>query len=147
MGRSLEIIAGLRRRAVDAAHQELVARIRRADLAAAALRDASAALVREREVATSLLAGDEAVEAFANWLPRGQRAVETARAAQADAQAAVAHARARLAGARAAAEAIMDLLARQAGERRLARQRGEQGELDEIAGEIARRARPPLDIS
>jgi hypothetical protein len=37
--------------------------------------------------------------------------------------------------------------ARQAGERRLARQRGEQGELDEIAGEIARRARPPLDIS
>jgi flagellar export protein FliJ len=143
MARSLDIIAGLRRRAVDAAHQDLVACLLRADLAAASLREATAALVREREVASSLLGGDEAVEAFASWLPRGLHAVEAAGAAQADAEAAVARARAQLAAARAAAEAILQLLAQQAADRAALRQRGEQAELDEIAG----RSRRALDIS
>ena len=133
MPKPLDIIARLRRQAVDAARRDLAEALRLEEAATQSARAAAGAIMREQEAASHIDASDAAAEAFAKWLPHGRLALELAREAQSRAQDSAIRARACLGAARAAAEAIEQMLARQQAEQRAQALRHEQAELDEIA--------------
>lgn len=139
MSRALEVVSRLRKLAVDQARRDLAARLAAEAAADAAEQAARMALLREREAARALRTEDAASGAFAAWLPHGLQAIAAARDASVRAQAAAAQGRAALTDAHTAAEAVEQMLVREAAAQILEANRREQAVLDEV-GQRQRRA-------
>ena len=133
MADPLDTVLRIRRVTVDDAKRGLAALLQAEDAAQGAAAEAEARVVREGQAATDLGAGDEAVEAYAAWLPVGRAQAEAARASHDRLRCEVALARAALTVARGAAEAAQRLLETRAGERRRELERRSQVEMDEVA--------------
>ncbi len=139
----LRTLLRLRTAALDAARQALADGLTAERRAIDGEHAAREALRFEEAAATSLDAGDGAVEAFAAWLPRGREAVRIATAERDRCAAELVGARAKLALARAGAEAITSVLDSRASGARAAESRKAQAELDE-AGRDVQWPREPL---
>jgi len=129
MSKALRVVARLRKLAIDEARLGLAALLAAETRAAEADRAAQASLLREREAASALDAADGA---FAAWLPRGLEARDVARDASTQAEVAAQQGRVTLAAARAAAEAVEDMLEKEAAEQMAETERREQAVLDEV---------------
>ena len=123
-------------------------RIRRASLADALRRqqqmqaqceDEEARYAVETLAALDLASGDEAVDAFARWLPIGRQAVATARAAEQEATSEVDRSRILLGLSRAAHRSVELLIEKRDDEARQTQDRRLQHAIDDLAG---RRVRP-----
>ena len=132
MSKALQVVARLRKMAIDEARIALAARLAAEARATEADRAALASLRHEHEAALALGAEDAAIGVFANWLPRGLAARNVARDASVVAQAAAQQGRTALAAARASAEVVERMLARHAAERLAEANRREQAVLDEV---------------
>jgi len=136
--RTLDTMMRMRRMVVEEARRDLLACIQAETAAADRERAAMNALHDERDLASAPDTDDAAVEAFARWLPVGNKALETAREALGRAVGASTQARARLNAARAAEEAVQRRIETLAEAEREEFLRREQAELDEAARNAAR---------
>lgn len=134
MADPLDTVLRIRRVTVDDAKRELAALLQAEDAAQADADAAEARIAQEGVAAADLAVGDDAVEAYATWLPVGRAQAAAARAAHDRVRCEVAMARAALTVARGAAEAAQQLLDTRAGERMREVERRSQAEMDEIAG-------------
>lgn len=132
MSDTLRTLVKVRRMDVDAARRGLAECLAVEAEARAAALEAERAISQEAQVAGALSADDATVEAFAAWLPVGQRQLERMRRAESLAGAASDRARAVTTLARAAAEAAQALLERREEEAEREAQRKAQLELDEM---------------
>lgn len=138
----LNTLLRLRNATLDGAKQALadgLAAERRAIDAEHAARDT---MRREEDAATSLDAGDGAVEAFAAWVPRGRQAIGLATVERDSRAADLVAVRAKLALARADVEAIASLLETRAAAALTEENRRSQAELDELGRGTNRASRP-----
>ncbi len=103
---TLTTLLTIRQREVKEAQTALAVMIRQAEDAAERVRTAEARLLNERELALCANSDDTLVEAYAHWLPLGQRALEEARRAERASMTDLAQARSALALARAAQESV-----------------------------------------
>jgi hypothetical protein len=138
MKRTLQVMARMRRLVVEEARRHLSDCLAAEAIAAKARRDAAGLLAREREAASDPSAPDNAVEAYAAWLPRGRAGLELAEAALRRAEAASGHARAQLGAARAAEEAVQRRLAAARDAERAEQIRRDQAAIDEAAARTRR---------
>lgn len=138
----LATVLRIRRVTVDDARRALGEALRAADKMLEQAEAADKAIAAEGEIAADLEAGDNAVEAFAAWLPIGRARAHAAREACERAQSEVAKARAALTVARAAAEAADALLQRRRADAASQVARRVQADMDEIAGRITAPADP-----
>lgn len=122
-----------RQTAVDEAQKALADAHRVEQEAIAAVRAETDTLEQEMHVASSLSAGDDAVEAFAKWLPVGRKRISDAHLKQREATMTLDRVRAVLTLARASARAVETLMETRAAEQARGRTRKEQIELDEFA--------------
>lgn len=99
-----------------------------------AVRQATETLELEMREASSLTAGDEAVEAFARWLPIGRKQVADAHVRQREATAVLDQVRTILILARSAVGAVESMIENKRQEKLVLENRREQAELDELAG-------------
>ena len=129
---ALMTVARLRRLAQDEARQGLSRAL--ADEAAAITRadDATRQIADEAAAASSLMADDAVVDAFAAWLPGARQHAADTRSACERAGAEVGRTRAILTMSRTAAEAVETLLVQRAEAQARDRARRLQAELDEI---------------
>ena len=132
MSGGLDSVLRLRQMALDEAKRELAECVQAVTEASERTKTATSAIHRERAAAEALEAPDAAVEAFAAWLPRGLRAVDAAREAEARIEAALTQARVRVTNARSAVEAIETVLQGREEARQAALRRAEQAEMDEV---------------
>lgn len=129
----LESLLRLRQLAADEARRSLAECLRLESEATRAVAAIEAAIERETEVATDLLAGDAEVEAFAAWLRRMRPREHAAHDAEQDAEAETARARVVLGAARAAVKAVEEMLEQQAIAAQVEAEHRAQAELDEVA--------------
>ncbi|WP_419727858.1 flagellar export protein FliJ [Lichenicola sp.] len=99
--------------------------------------EAGEALAHEMRSAMNLGVDDDAVEAFARWLPLGRRAIKQAHEALRDATSRLDQARAILTLARSGVRTVESLDAQRKDERRQEEDRRAQHELDEIGARTA----------
>lgn len=137
MADPLKTVLRLRRVTVDDAKRALGAVLRAEDAALARAAAAEALINEEAEAAADLAAGDDAVEAFATWLPVGRARAAAARAEHEQYRSEVAMARAGLTTAMAAAEAAENLVKRRDAEHAAVTMRREQAAMDEVAARAA----------
>ena len=130
----------LRRLTADQARRELADCLRAETEAKQAIAAIDAEIARETEVATSLAGGDAEVEAFAAWLRRIRPSQQAGRVAEAATVAQTTEARAVLAMARAAVRAVEELLTQRGAEERMAAERQDQRDIDEVAQRTERQA-------
>jgi hypothetical protein len=128
---TLVSIAKLREQAITDAKRRLAETIAEESRAQQAAQAADRELLHEAETAADVTAGDEVVEAYARWLPKGLAQAAEARLAWESATTEVSHARATLDAARAAAELADEALAAFDKAALEARLRKEQSEMDE----------------
>ncbi len=133
----LATVLRLRRVTVDDAKRCLAAVLRAEEAAQRKAEAAESSIDDEAAAASDLAGGDEAVEAFAAWLPVGRSKAAAARAEHDQLRSEVAMARAGLTAARAAAEAADALVEHRAMRRSIEAARREQASQDEIAGRRA----------
>ena len=133
----LATVLRLRRVTVDDAKRSLAAVLRAEEAAQMKAEAAESSIDEEAAVASNVAGGDEAVEAFAAWLPIGRSKAHAARAEHEQLRSEVAMARAGLTAARAAAEAADALVEHRAMQQAIAASRREQASQDEIAGRRA----------
>ncbi|MCQ8279943.1 flagellar export protein FliJ [Acetobacteraceae bacterium KSS8] len=122
-----------RQSAVDEAQKALAEAYRVEQEAIAAVRRATETLELEMREASSLTAGDDAVEAFARWLPVGRKDVADAHARQREATTNLDQLRAVMTLARASVRAVEALMEKKAQIAAQHQKQKEQAELDEFA--------------
>jgi hypothetical protein len=137
----LSALLRVRRVALDEARRALADCLGAEAIAAEALTEAEAEIVRERATAASLKADDAAVESFASWLRAARSRAEQARIVHERVTAETARARAIVAVARGSFEAAQTALDQKAKDEREAQQRREQLSLDEAVQSRLVRAR------
>jgi hypothetical protein len=135
------ILLRVRRVALDEARRALADCLAAEAIAAKALMEAEADIVRERATAASLDADDAAVEAFAAWLRIARGRIDQARALHERLIAETARARAIVAVAQGSLEIAQTASDQRAVDEREARQRREQLNLDEAVQSRQARAR------
>jgi hypothetical protein len=140
--RTLEVMSRMRRLVVEDARQHLAGCLAAETSAAAARHEAASALAREHDAATDPDATDQAVEAYAAWLPRGRARLDVAEAALSRAEAASGQARAQLGAARAAEEAVQRRVAAVRAAERAEVLFRDQAALDEAAARTRRATLP-----
>jgi flagellar export protein FliJ len=136
----LAALLRLRRLTTDQARRELADCLRAESEAKQAITAIDAEIARETEIATSLAGGDAEVEAYAAWLRRIRPTQQAARVAEATTVAQTTEARAVLAIARAAVRAVEELLTQRGVEERMAAERQDQRDIDEVAQRTERHA-------
>ena len=127
---TLATIVKLRQQAITDAKKQLAVTIADESRAQAKAQDADRQLLQEAEAAADVTVGDDVVEAYARWLPKGLEQASTARSAWDAATVEVSHARATLDAARAAAEIAEDAAEASQKAEMEKRLRQEQAELD-----------------
>ncbi|MCX7381131.1 MAG: hypothetical protein NT133_06880 [Alphaproteobacteria bacterium] len=133
MGKSVVMMARVRRIVTEEARHALAAAIAAETATEAALRDITDTIARERELASALDGDDLVVEAYIVWLAEAGQQLEAARARRDAAAAAAAQARSRLNLAKAAEQAVERHIANAAEAARQDELRREQITLDEAA--------------
>ena len=136
----LAALLRLRRLTTDQARRELADCLRAESEAKQAITAIDAEIARETEIATSLAGGDAEVEAYAAWLRRIRPTQQAARVAEATTVAQTTEARAVLAIARAAVRAVEELVTQRGVEERMAAERQDQRDIDEVAQRTERHA-------
>jgi len=136
----LAALLRLRRLTTDQARRELADCLRAESEAKQAITAIDAEIARETEIATSLAGGDAEVEAYAAWLRRIRPTQQAARVAEATTVAQTTEARAVLAIARAAVRAVEELRTQREVEERMAAERQDQRDIDEVAQRTERHA-------
>lgn len=129
---ALVSIVKLRHQAIADAKRRLAETITEEGRAQAQAQEADRRLLHEAEVAADVTAGDDVVEAYARWLPKGLRQSAEARLVWEAATTEVGHARATLDAARAASELTENALEAFDKAELAGRMRKEQNELDEL---------------
>ena len=137
---TLAAIVKLRQQAITDARRRLAITIADESRAQAKSQEAERQLLREAEAAANVTAGDEVVEAYARWLPKGLQQASAGRLEWEAATVEVNHARATLDAARAAAEMAEDAADTFEKAEVTKSRRKEQAELDERGV----RTRPPI---
>ncbi len=132
----LESLIRVRRIALDETRRTLAQCLEAEETAARTRAEAESEIVRERQAAENIGAGDAAVEAYAAWLPGARERLLRAVAAQERMAADIARARAALTVARGSYEAAEDANARRLADERTARQGREQAAIDEFASQV-----------
>jgi len=132
MADKLALLKRLRHEAVLADRARLAAAIAALDDAEAACTATRTALRRETDEAARLDRGDEAVIAFAAWLPHGRAAIAAAEERLAQATLAASRARAALSLSRAAERAVIELITSRADARARDQATRAQTALDDI---------------
>lgn len=135
----LRTMLRIRQSTLDEAQSALAAAYVVEQEAAARVREVTEALDLEMRAATSLSAGDDAVENFARWLPTGRRRIGEAHRMLQDATVTLDRLRAVLALARASVRTVETLIDQRRREQETLRAKLEQHALDEAAA--ARRSR------
>ena len=133
-GRALEMLLRIRQSSLDDAQRAVAEALQQQQQMQAESEAKEARYAMETVAALDIAAGDEAVDAFARWLPVGRKAIETARRAEQEASGRVDNARVVLTLARAAHRSVEALVELRVGEARLGQERKAQQETDEIAG-------------
>jgi len=132
-GNALDVLLRIRRASLDDAQRALADALRLQQRMQLQSEAEEARYAKETVAALDLAAGDEAVDAFARWLPIGRKAIEMARAAEQEASGRVDNTRVVLGLARAASRAVETLVANRNEEANLIRERKAQREMDETA--------------
>ncbi len=138
-GNTLATLLRIRRSSLDDAQRGVADALRRQQQMQAQSELEELRLARESVAALDLTSGDETVDAFARWLPVGRKAVEEARAAEAEASDDVDRARIVLGLTRAAYRAVELLVEKRAEETRLQESRKAQQAMDEVGRRSAGR--------
>ena len=133
-GHALEMLLRIRRSSLDDAQRVVAEALRTQQHLQTQSEAEEARYAMETVAALDLASGDEAVDAFARWLPVGRKAVETARQAEQEAAGKVDNARIVLGLARAACRAVEALVEARDEHIRQVEDRKTQQEMDEIAG-------------
>ena len=131
-GDALATLLRIRRNSLDDAQCAVADAMRRRQEMQERCEAEEARFADETVAALDLASGDEAVDAFARWLPVGRKAVEKARADEHDAAGELDRARVVLGLARAAYRSVELLIEERAREARLLQDRKAQQEMDEI---------------
>ena len=133
-GDTLATLLRIRRTSLDDAQRALAEALRHQQETQARSEAEASRYARETVAALDLTAGDEAVDAFARWLPVGRKAVEQARLAEQEASGDMDRTRIVLGLARAAYRSVELLIEKRAEQARQVQDRKEQQAMDEIAG-------------
>lgn len=128
----LKTLLRIRQATLDDAQRAVSDAYRAEQEASRRAEEAGEALAHEMRAAMNLGGDDDAVEAFARWLPLGRRAIKQAHDAQRDATARLDQARAILTLARSGVRTVESLDAQRKDERRQEADRHAQHALDEI---------------
>jgi flagellar export protein FliJ len=128
----LQSILRVRQSTLDEAQKALADAYVAEQLASRQVAEATEALDLELRAAMSLVAGDDAVESFARWLPVGRKRVTDAYNAQKESTATLDRLRAVLALARAGVRSVETLIENKQRETDMVAQRKEQQVLDDI---------------
>lgn len=131
---TLETLLRIRRGSLDDAQRALAEALQHQQVMQARSEAEAARYARETVAALDLAAGDEAVDAFARWLPLGRKAIEQARLAEQEASGEMERTRVVLGLARAAHRSVELLIEKRAEQARQAQDRKEQQAMDEVAG-------------
>lgn len=131
-GDTLGTLLRIRRTSLDDAQRALAEALAHQQRMQAASEAEASRYAKETVAALDLACGDEAVDAFARWLPVGRRAVEQARLAEQEASGDVDRTRIVLGLARAAYRSVELLIEKRAEQARLVRENKEQQAMDEI---------------
>lgn len=132
-GNALDVLLRIRRASLDDAQRALADALRHQQRMQLQSEAEEARYAKETVAALDLAAGDEAVDAFARWLPIGRKAIEMARAAEQEASGRVDNTRVVLGLARAASRAVETLVGNRNEDANLIRERKAQREMDETA--------------
>lgn len=131
-GDTLNTLLRIRRTSLDDAQHALAEALRHQQRMQTLSEAEGSRYAMETVAALDLTAGDEAVDAFARWLPIGREAVATARGAEQEASGDMDRARVVLGLARAAYRSVELLIERRTEEARQLRDRKEQQAMDEL---------------
>ena len=130
---TLKSVLRIRRMTLDSARRELTAILHMEETARLHADEAAALIEKEGESAAEISFDDQAVEAFAAWLPIGRANAVAAREKHEQLRSEVAKARAAVTLARAAAETAQNLLDQRNAERVTEMDRRAQVVLDDFA--------------
>ena len=136
---ALDTLLRIRRASLDDAERVVADALRRQQQMQAQCEEEEARYAGETLAALDLASGDEAVDAFARWLPIGRQTVAAARAAEQEATSEVDRARILLGLSRAAHRSVELLIEKRNDEARQTQDRRLQHAMDDLAG---RRTRP-----
>lgn len=131
-GDTLNTLLRIRRTSLDDAQHALAEALRHQQRMQTLSEAEESRYAMETVAALDLTAGDEAVDAFARWLPIGREAVATARGAEQEASGDMDRARVVLGLARAAYRSVELLIEKRTEEARQLRDRKEQQAMDEL---------------
>lgn len=131
-GDTLNTLLRIRRTSLDDAQHALAEALRHQQRMQTLSEAEGSRYAMETVAALDLTAGDEAVDAFARWLPIGREAVATARGAEQEASGDMDRARVVLGLARAAYRSVELLIEKRTEEARQLRDRKEQQAMDEL---------------
>jgi flagellar protein FliJ len=130
---ALATLLRIRRSNLDDAQRAVADALREQQLMQGRREAEEARYAQETAAALDLAAGDEAVDAFARWLPVGRKAIQAARAAEQEASGEVDRARIVLGLARAAHRSVELLAEKRAEEARRVQDRKAQQAMDDLA--------------
>ncbi len=133
-GDTLATLLRVRRNNLDEAQRAVATALRLQQQAQARREAEETRYAEETAAALDLARGDEAVDAFARWLPVGRKAIEAARLAEQEACGEVDRNRVVLGLARAAHRAVELLIEKRTEEQRQLRDRKAQQEMDDLGG-------------
>lgn len=131
-GDTLSTLLRIRRTSLDDAQHALAEALRHQQRMQTLSEAEESRYAMETVAALDLTAGDEAVDAFARWLPIGREAVATARRAEQEASGDMDRARVVLGLARAAYRSVELLIEKRTEEARQLQDRKEQQAMDEL---------------
>ena len=131
-GDTLATLLRIRRGSMDDAQRAVAAALRQQQSMQARSESEVRRFAEESVAALDLSRGDEAVDAFARWLPVGRDAVERARAAEQEAAAELDRARVVLGLTRAAMRSVELLIEKRAQETKTLQDRKDQSAMDEL---------------
>ena len=138
-GDTLATLLRIRQASLDDAQRAVAAALREQHLMQARSEEEARRFAEESLAALDLAAGDDAVDAFARWLPIGRKAVENARQAEQEAAGELDRARIVLGLTRAAHRSVELLIEKRAQETRQLQDRKVQHVMDEIGSRSATR--------
>ena len=133
-GDTLATLLRIRRNNLDDAQRTVADGLRMQQQAQARRETEETRYAAETVAALDLARGDEAVDAFARWLPVGRKAIETATIAEHEASGEVDRARVVLGLARAAHRAVELLMEKRGDEERRLQDGRTQREMDDLGG-------------
>ncbi len=133
-GDTLATLLRVRRNNLDEAQRAVADALRLQQQAQARRESEQTRYAEETVAALDLACGDEAVDAFARWLPVGRKAIEAACLAEQEACGEVDRSRVVLGLARAAHRAVELLMEKRNEEERLLHERKAQQEMDDLGG-------------